>query len=220
MSSQGKVLVSVASVLAVVALVLGALVFRSVAGREDDAFAGEQSAGASSASATSATASPTASSSSSFETYALADGNCKTAQGVDYSDADAVATRFMEISYCFDSMVDRTMTAGMLRASDVMTDDFKQKLVEPQRNALQNQWTLATEHKAYTRPTVSDAPGDSEVSKDPSVVHQTKLVRWLWVGRDEASMDGGYSTVDLVLVKGSDGRWLVDEAATNVFEAK
>lgn len=215
-SGNKRYLILIGAMLVVV-LVLGVFVFRGGMGGEVDAFDSEVTPSASAAESE-VSSSPSVSASSEFETYVLADGECKTAEGVDYSDPDAVATRFMEISYCFDSMVDSTMTAGMLRASDLMTDGLKERLKEPERNALQNQWVLAVDHQAYTRPRVSDNPAEQMVFSDSSRLHRSKMVSWLWVGRDDSTMDGGYSTLDLVLVQGEDGRWLVDEAATGVFE--
>ncbi|MFW0168757.1 hypothetical protein [Rothia sp. P4278] len=220
MNSTKKVLIPVVVVLAVIVVVLGVMVVQRLGAGKPDAFANASADRTASAVSSIVSSSPSGGGGSGIETYVLADGTCETADGVDKADPDAVATRFVEISYCFDSVVDSTMTAGMLRADGLMTDGLRSKLVEPERNALQNQWVEVGAHKAYTRPTVSDAPTEEMDYADEGVVHKSKMVQWLWVGRAGGSMDGGYATVNLLLVQQEDGSWLVDDVSTGVFEAK
>lgn len=216
MSSSNKVLAGVSALLLIAVVAMGVLVFQRLSASDE-----QPASAAPVESSSEAVVSPSVSASAqaSRDSYALADGTCKTAEGVDFSDSSAVAERFVEISFCFDSMVDSTMTAGMLRADGLMTDELSSKLVEPERNGLQDQWVLAQEHEAYTRPTVSEAATEPLVDPSGELKHESKRVQWLWVGRDGASMDGGYATLDIALVN-QGGRWLVNDVQTGVFEAK
>lgn len=202
----------------VVALVLVVGLLAVLVGIRFSADSGDRSPSVtSSAVSTAPVVSESPAASSSLESYALADGTCATSDGVDYSDSAAVATRFMEISFCFDSMVDSTMTAGMLRADDLMSQRLRSTLVEPERNGMSRQWAMAQEHEAYTRPSVSDAATEPLIDPSGGVRFEQKMVRWLWVGRDGASMDGGYAALQLSLVQ-EDGGWVVDAVETRVFE--
>lgn len=216
MSSSNKVLAGVSALLLIAVVAMGVLVFQRLSVSDE-----QPASAAPVESSSEAVVSPSVSASAdaSRDSYVLADGTCKTAQGVDFSDSSVVAERFVEISFCFDSMVDSTMTAGMLRADGLMTDELSSKLVEPERNGLQDQWVLAQEHEAYTRPTVSEAATEPLVDPSGELKHESKRVQWLWVGRDGASMDGGYATLDIALVN-QGGRWLVNDVQTGVFEAK
>ena len=213
---SNKVLVGLVAALVLVVGVLAVLVVMKL-GADDSASPAAVASSAAPA-VSSVAESPTAVAEPSLETYTLADGTCATAEGVDFADSAAVAERFMEISYCFDSMVDRTMTAGMLRANELMSEQLRQKLVEPERNGIQRQWGMAQKHQAYTRPTITDAATEPLIDPTGGTRFEQKMASWMWVGRDGASMDGGYAVLQLTLIQ-EGGRWVVDDVQTRVFEA-
>ncbi|WP_421082802.1 hypothetical protein [Rothia nasimurium] len=213
---NNKVLVALIAALVLVVGVLAVLVAMKLGA--DDSPVSAPLASSASPTVSSVVESPGATAEPSLETYILADGTCATAEGVDFTDSAAVAQRFMEISYCFDSMVDRTMTAGMLRADELMSEQLRQKLAEPERNGIQRQWVMAQEHQAYTRPTVTDAATEPLIDPTGATRFEQKMASWLWVGRDGASMDGGYAVLQLTLIQ-EGGRWVVDGVETRVFEA-
>lgn len=214
---DNKVLIGLVTALVLVAGVLAVLVVMKL-GADDSAVPAPVASSTAPAVSSVSSEPPTVSAEPSLETYALADGTCATSEGVDYTDSAAVAQRFMEISFCFDSMVDRTMTAGMLRADALMSQRLRGTLVEPERNGIQRQWVMAQEHQAYTRPTVTDAATEPLIDPTGGTRFEQKMASWLWVGRDGASMDGGYAVLQLTLTQ-EGGRWVVDGVETRVFEA-
>lgn len=148
---------------------------------------------------------PTATASTPFE---VAEGSCMDSEAVDRTDADAVGYVMASVSHCWDSMTDATTTAGAMRGRSLMSADWAAQQVEPERNALQGQFSAASEHQGYTVPTVSYTGADTnqDVAEDKKARGYT--VEWKWKGRDGKTLPGGRQQVTYYLERHG-GQWEV-----------
>ncbi len=137
-----------------------------------------------------------------------ADGTCMDPAAVDRTDPDAVAYTMASVSHCWDSMTDTTTTAGAMRGRALMSEKWAAQQVEPERNALQGQFSAAAAHQGYSVPEVSATGSDTnqDVAADKKARGYT--TKWKWKGRDGKTLPGGREQVVYYLEKHG-GQWEV-----------
>lgn len=171
--------------------------------------------GATPQSSTTVAASPTFASSSA---NAIADGTCYEASAVNRQSATDVAQAFSAVSYCWDSTLDARTTDGMLRAKELMSNDFYETQQASQtRNMLQAQFNEAYKHQAYSSVKVSQTPGDTNQDIDADKAVRGVSTEWEWVGRDGEILNGGKAQDNVYLEK-HDGLWTVVAVENTLFE--
>lgn len=146
----------------------------------------------------------------------IADGNCLTPEDIDTSNPDALSRGYVMMTYCWDSVHDRTLTAASIRAKELMTDDFAQQQVEPERNSAQAMFNQAYKHQAYSRPSVNLSPTEVNSQDTDTSASRVYLVEWDWVGRDGTTTTGGKAIASVGMVKEGD-TWKVNNSATHGF---
>lgn len=146
----------------------------------------------------------------------IADGNCLNIEDVDTSNPDALSRGYVMMAYCWDSVHDRTLTAASIRAKALMTDDYAQQQVEPERNSSQAMFNEAYKTQAYSRPSVTLSPTElnSQDTEDSAI--RVYLVEWDWVGRDGTISTGGKAIASVGMVKEGD-TWKVSGSSTDGF---
>lgn len=139
---------------------------------------------------------------------------------VDRTDPDAVALAVAELSASHDTVTDRTETAAVLRAGDLMDPDLVASIREPDRGA---PWVLAAEHEAYSVPVVRPAaipPQLEHEHEGEAVEFQGEEIRpymfdvtYGWQGRDGWVSDPTDVQVRSVMLSLAerDGQWVVVE---------
>ncbi|QRZ61785.1 hypothetical protein [Rothia sp. ZJ932] len=149
----------------------------------------------------------------------IADGTCFSTEGVDRTDPTEVARAFTLISYCWDSVHDRTTTAATLRAKDLMNEQWVQNLVEPERNAYQSMFNTAYQHQSYTSVHAELAPTDLNSSEGDRVT-RVFLVDFTWQGRD-GSVGSSVRLISTVYVeKNAEGKYEVTGQQMHGFEER
>lgn len=115
----------------------------------------------------------------------LGDGTFIDAGEVDRKDADDVASSAARIAHSWDTEFDSTETDGLLRAEPLMSNDYADTIQAPVRNASQAEWLSASEHQAYSVPSVGPVASDAHASGyGPNRKAMMYTVTWNWVGRD------------------------------------
>lgn len=137
-------------------------------------------------------------------------GNTFTSpDSADRSDVDSVARTAALILHQWDTTVDRTETAAAIRAIPLMSEDWAENQVEPERNASQGDWLEPSEHGAYSVPRAVPAIGDVAQDVAPDKAIRVFDVTWRWAARDEAVLTGtGHRQVTLYL-EDNDNGWEV-----------
>lgn len=167
-------------------------------------------------STTSVSIAPTASPSTGTRT--VADGTCYDLSQVDRTSATDVAQAYSAVAYCWDSTLDGRTTDGMLRAKDIMSDEFYQTQAESQtRNMLQAQFNEAYKHEGYTSVKVSQTPGDTNQDIDSDKAVRGVSTQWEWTGRDGQNLPGGRAQDNVYLEK-HNGVWEVVAVDNSLFE--
>lgn len=146
----------------------------------------------------------------------IADGNCLNVEDVDTSNPDALSRGYVMMAYCWDSVHDRTLTAASMRAKALMTDDYAQRQVEPERNSAQSMFNKAYKSQAYSQPSVTLSPTElnSQDTEDSAI--RVYLVEWDWVGRGGTTSTGGKAIASVGMVKEGD-TWKVSGSSTDGF---
>lgn len=153
--------------------------------------------------------SPTGSASSTENTATVGEGTFVTPREADRSEADSTAETAALMLHSWDTRFDRTQTAAAIRARPLMSDEWADKQVEPQRNANQGAWLKPSEHGAYSSPRI--IPAATDVTAD---VSETKAIRvyevtWDWISRDGHELSAtGQSNITIYLER-HNGRWEV-----------
>ncbi|THE19507.1 hypothetical protein E1J17_00705 [Kocuria rosea] len=112
------------------------------------------------------------------------DGTFPDPDTVKRSDVEATAETAALMLHSWDTATDRTQTAAAIRAKPLMSPEWADHQVEPERNGNQAAWLEPAEHQAYSAPSLVPAVGD--VSRD---VADDKAIRsydltWRWISRD------------------------------------
>lgn len=167
---------------------------------------------------TSVSISPSTTASPSPSTRTVADGTCYDLSRVDRTSATDVAQAYSAVSYCWDSTLDGRTTDGMLRAKDIMSEQFYQTQAESQtRNMLQAQFNEAYKHEGYTSVKVSQTPGDTNQDIDTDKAVRGVSTEWEWTGRDGETLPGGRAQDNVYLEK-HNGFWEVVAVDNSLFE--
>lgn len=146
----------------------------------------------------------------------IADGNCLNPEDIDTSNPDALSRGYVIMTYCWDSVHDRTLTAASIRAKELMTEEFAQRQVEPERNAAQGMFNQAYKHQAYSQPSVTLSPTEVNSQDTENSATRVYLVEWDWIGRDGTTSTGGKAIASVGMVKEGD-TWKVSGSATDGF---
>ncbi|MEB2528735.1 hypothetical protein [Kocuria rosea] len=126
---------------------------------------------------------------------------------VERSDVEATAETAALMLHSWDTATDRTQTAAAIRTKPLMSEEWADHQVEPERNGNQAAWLEPAEHQAYSAPSLVPAVGD--VSRD---VATDKAIRaydltWRWISRDGHQIEAtGQRQVVLYLEK-HNGQW-------------
>lgn len=167
---------------------------------------------------TSVSVSASTTASTSPSTRAVADGTCYNLAQVDRTSATDVAQAFSAVAYCWDSTTDGRTTDGMLRAKDIMSEQFYQTQAESQtRNMLQAQFNEVYKHEGYTSVKVSQTPGDTNQDIDSDKAVRGVSTQWEWTGRDGETLSGGRAQDNVYLEK-HNGVWEVVAVDNSLFE--
>lgn len=167
---------------------------------------------------TSVSISPSVTASPSSSARTVADGTCYDLSDVDRTSATDVAQAYSAVSYCWDSTIDGRTTDGMLRAKEIMSDEFYQTQAESEtRNMLQAQFNEAYKHEGYTSVKVSQTPGDTNQDIDGDKAVRGVSTQWEWTGRDGQNLPGGRAQDNVYLEK-HNGVWEVVAVDNSLFE--
>lgn len=167
---------------------------------------------------TSVSISPSATASPSNSARTVADGTCYDLKQVDRTSATDVAQAYSAVAYCWDSTTDERTTDGILRAKEIMSDEFYQTQAQSQtRNALQAQFNQAYKHEGYTSVKVSQTPGDTNQDIDGDKAVRGVSTEWDWTGRDGQTLPGGRAQDNVYLEK-HNGVWEVVAVDNSLFE--
>lgn len=147
------------------------------------------------------------------------DGTWASPESVDRSDPDAVAKAVARISAEHDTVTDRTMTAAVLRAGDLISEEVRAVQVEPERGSFTESWLAAAEVDGYSTPLVQSTPQHVEHEHEEALVDPvtgeelhpyTFTVTPNWVARSGDPVEGEPRTVYLSVAE-RDGKWTVVE---------
>lgn len=137
------------------------------------------------------------------------DGTFPAVEDVDRTDVDSTARAAAILLHSWDTATDRTETAAAIRTKPLMSDEWADQQVEPERNSSQGAWLGPAEHGAYSRAQAVPAIGDvtRDVAEDKAV--RAYKVTWRWASRDGEPAEGtGTRHVTIYLEKHS-GAWEV-----------
>ncbi|PLC10647.1 hypothetical protein AUQ48_17250 [Kocuria flava] len=128
---------------------------------------------------------------------------------VDRSDVEATAETAALMLHSWDTATDRTQTAAAIRTKPLMSEEWADHQVEPERNGNQAAWLEPAEHQAYSAPSLVPAVGD--VSRDVAADKAIRAydVTWRWTSRNGEDIDAtGRRHLTLYLEK-HDKQWEV-----------
>lgn len=136
-------------------------------------------------------------------------GDFPSVTEADRSSADSTAETAARIMHSWDTTVDRTETAAAVRAIPLMSTEWAENQVEPERNASQGDWLKPSEHQAYSLARAVPATGDVARDIDEDKAVRVYDVTWRWVARDgEDITDTGRRQITLYLEK-HEGQWQI-----------
>lgn len=118
------------------------------------------------------------------------DGTFPAIEDVDRTDVDSTARTTAVLLHSWDTALDRTETAAAIRAKPLMSDEWADTQIEPERNASQGDWLEPSEHRAYSRAQAVPSIGDvsQDVAADKAIRAYT--VTWRWASRDGEPAEG------------------------------
>lgn len=126
---------------------------------------------------------------------------------VDRADVEATAETAALMLHSWDTATDRTQTAAAIRAKPLMSQEWADHQVEPERNGNQAAWLEPAEHQAYSAPSLMPAVGD--VSRD---VAADKAIRaydltWRWISRDGHQIEATGQRQVVIYLEKHNGQW-------------
>lgn len=126
---------------------------------------------------------------------------------VDRADVEATAETAALMLHSWDTATDRTQTAAAIRAKPLMSQEWADHQVEPERNGNQAAWLEPAEHQAYSAPSLVPAVGD--VSRD---VAADKAIRaydltWRWISRDGHQIEATGQRQVVIYLEKHNGQW-------------
>ncbi|MCP3425820.1 hypothetical protein NBM05_07320 [Rothia sp. AR01] len=138
----------------------------------------------------------------------VADGHCMDVDAAHRDDPDSVGYTAASVMHCWDSTMDATMTDAALRAAPLMSEEWAAQQTQPERNAIQGQFSAAAKHEAYSVPEVSRTGGDVDQNVDYDKVARGFTIEWEWQGRDGETVPGGSAQI-MVYMEMHSGKWEV-----------
>lgn len=126
---------------------------------------------------------------------------------VDRADVEATAETAALMLHSWDTATDRTQTAAAIRTKPLMSQEWANHQVEPERNGNQAAWLEPAEHQAYSAPSLIPAVGD--VSRD---VAADKAIRaydltWRWISRDGQEIEATGQRQVVIYLEKHNGQW-------------
>ncbi|WJZ68641.1 hypothetical protein [Kocuria rosea] len=126
---------------------------------------------------------------------------------VDRADVEATAETAALMLHSWDTATDRTQTAAAIRTKPLMSEEWANNQIEPERNGNQAAWLEPAEHQAYSAPSLVPAVGD--VSRD---VAADKAIRaydltWRWISRDDHQIEATGQRQVVIYLEKHNGQW-------------
>ena len=126
---------------------------------------------------------------------------------VDRADVEATAETAALMLHSWDTATDRTQTAAAIRTKPLMSEEWANNQIEPERNGNQAAWLEPAEHQAYSAPSLVPAVGD--VSRD---VAADKAIRaydltWRWISRDDHQIETTGQRQVIIYLEKHNGQW-------------
>ncbi len=143
--------------------------------------------------------------------------SCMDPSVADRSDPSALGADYLSIAWCWNPAEDDSPTSTTLRAKPLMSPEWADQQVKPQRNSMQADWNEARTHHRVAVPTVAPARGDAsdDVGDDKAI--RAYKVDWTWQGADATQHPGGTANVTVYMEKhGQD--WTVVGAQTTTMD--
>lgn len=138
------------------------------------------------------------------------DGHFTVPEDADRSDVDSTAKTAALMLHSWDTALDETETAAAMRARPLMSQEWADQQVEPERNAAQGEWLEPAKVQAYSVPTLSEVIGDSAAQDyGPDRAERRYDVSWTWQGRDGSTLPSTASRSVTVYLERHDGQWEV-----------
>lgn len=141
------------------------------------------------------------------------EGNFPTPEDADRSDVDSTAETAALMLHSWDTTTDRTQTAAAVRAKPLMSKDWADSQVEPERNGAQGQWLEPAEHQAWSSPTLTQTAVPPQMttgldSRDDRAIRAYD-VSWAWQGRDGELLRSDETSTIILFLERHDGQWEV-----------
>ena len=148
---------------------------------------------------TTATASPTE--------LTVGQGTFPDPDNVDRSDVEATAETAALIIHSWDTATDCTQTAAAIRAKPLMSEEWANNQIEPERNGNQAAWLTPAEHQAYSAPSLVPAVGD--VSRDVATDRAIRAydLTWRWISRDGQEIEATGQRQVVIYLEKHNGQW-------------
>lgn len=126
---------------------------------------------------------------------------------VDRSDVEATAETAALMLHSWDTATDRTQTAAAIRAKPLMSQEWADHQVEPERNGNQAAWLEPAEHQAYSAPSLVPAVGD--VSRDVATDRAIRAydLTWRWISRDGHEIEATGQRQVVIYLEKHNGQW-------------
>lgn len=131
---------------------------------------------------------------------------------VDRQDKEDVAEAVAIMAHSWDTKFDTTQTHGLMRAKELMSKEFAETIIAPERNAEAGSWLQADAHEAYSVPHIEERQvGAHAPDYGPNRDVFGYEVTWNWIGRDGAEFPGeGKNAVQVFVERtGEDQPWEV-----------
>ena len=137
----------------------------------------------------------------------VGDGTFPDPDTVDRADVEATAETAALMLHSWDTATDRTQTAAAIRTKPLMSEEWANNQIEPERNGNQAAWLEPAEHQAYSAPSLVPAVGD--VSRD---VAADKAIRaydltWRWISRDDHQIEATGQRQVVIYLEKHNGQW-------------
>lgn len=137
----------------------------------------------------------------------VGDGTFPDPDTVDRADVEATAETAALMLHSWDTATDRTQTAAAIRTKPLMSQEWAEHQIEPERNGNQAAWLEPAEHQAYSAPSVIPAVGD--VSRD---VADDRAIRaydltWRWISRDGHEIEATGQRQVVIYLEKHNGQW-------------
>ena len=126
---------------------------------------------------------------------------------VERSDVEATAETAALMLHSWDTATDRTQTAAAIRTKPLMSQEWADHQVEPERNGNQAAWLKPAEHQAYSAPSLVPAVGD--VARDVATDRAIRAydLTWRWISRDDHQIEATGQRQVVIYLEKHNGQW-------------